>query len=851
MAKKVYKEAGFEPCTNAIPAAFDLLARISLLALLPPRTKDNIEKFRGALRLRRFAAGDLICRQGEEDCTAFYILKTEDLVTVRKYPQQKRLELEDEKASLQKQLATSTLPPKKSKELQDKLAVVEAHLTVLPALASQAQEMIAPIGVPREQLELLASAGVRNAAVDSVDRQLESILAACRSGDEADKELDQAENNADKAKAALAHDLRTADPDAKRARSAELQKSDPRLAEQLQALALAEDLRRAAVAVLASAGKQSRGGVRAWLNSVRNRLSKWSGGLAPHSIPFDGPTDLNYRSRTAPLREGELFGEMACMNRSPRSANVVATRDCYMLEMLSNVLAEIDKDPQYRKARDDLYKKRVIDLQLRDLSIFRTLSDGEYARVINEIRSRLELVSFPSGALICDEHERSDCVYLVRSGLVQVKRSVSSLLVVDDVLSWQTLAAALAADSGPAAAVRKVLSAEVRDLIDRPAETLSAADRAAIVYGLNDVIASRGLAAQPEFKELVRRSDVQQRIQRAALLQSRRAYDPKELKETVETASVREYTEELPEKTEQWSELDQRRLHRLLLQEALPGCLRGWQPNPGPEAILNYCSRGEFIGEMGVFLRRPRGATCIAYAQPQGPQQEELGRVELVRLPAEIFRKLVDEFPAVRHNVEREIERREQQNAGRLQPRPAEAHAGVMSEQADELGLVQGQRLMLIDMQRCTQCGECVRACENAHADGRSRLFLYGHRFENYLVPITCRSCLDPVCMVGCPVRSIQRGDNQQMQIKDWCIGCGICARNCPYDAIKMHPIEVAEQPADAANGLTVIQFPRVAVVCDLCSDLPGNAPRCVYACPHEAATRVNARAELSSGVRD
>src|SRR5262249_14273520 len=106
-----------------------------------------------------------------------------------------------------------------------------------------------------------------------------------------------------------------------------------------------------------------------------------------------------------------------------------------------------------------------------------------------------------------------------------------------------------------------------------------------------------------------------------------------------------------------------------------------------------------------------------------------------------------------------------------------------------ELGLYQGQRLMLIDLDRCTRCDECVHACVNTHADGRSRLFLDGPRFGKYLVPISCRSCLDPVCMIGCPVGSIHRGNNGQIVIEDWCIGCGMCAKQCPYGSIAMHDV--------------------------------------------------------------
>jgi Fe-S-cluster-containing hydrogenase component 2 len=94
--------------------------------------------------------------------------------------------------------------------------------------------------------------------------------------------------------------------------------------------------------------------------------------------------------------------------------------------------------------------------------------------------------------------------------------------------------------------------------------------------------------------------------------------------------------------------------------------------------------------------------------------------------------------------------------------------------------------------------------------------------------------------MIGCPVRSIQRGDNREMIIKDWCVACRICATNCPYDAIKMHDLP----PADPNKPTGRIRE-ELAVVCDLCSSLPDQEPRCVYACPHDAAQRMNARFEL------
>ena len=65
-------------------------------------------------------------------------------------------------------------------------------------------------------------------------------------------------------------------------------------------------------------------------------------------------------------------------------------------------------------------------------------------------------------------------------------------------------------------------------------------------------------------------------------------------------------------------------------------------------------------------------------------------------------------------------------------------------EEYDELGLIQGQRLLLIDLDRCTRCGDCVTACVNTHDDGYTRLFLDGPRIDRYMVPSACRQLIWP-----------------------------------------------------------------------------------------------------------
>src|SRR5262249_45017721 len=123
-------------------------------------------------------------------------------------------------------------------------------------------------------------------------------------------------------------------------------------------------------------------------------------------IPRGGDLTVNYDRLRAPLQEGELFGEISCLYRTPRSATVVARRDCYMLEMLRNILDQIQRDPVYKARSDEIYKQRVW-LDISKLSLFADLTEGEF----NEIKDSLELLNLEPGALLFDEGEASDNLY--------------------------------------------------------------------------------------------------------------------------------------------------------------------------------------------------------------------------------------------------------------------------------------------------------------------------------------------------------------------------------------------------------------------------------------------------------
>ncbi len=242
----------------------------------------------------------------------------------------------------------------------------------------------------------------------------------------------------------------------------------------------------------------------------------------------------------------------------------------------------------------------------------------------------------------------------------------------------------------------------------------------------------------------------------------------------------------------------------------------------GGDLVLAYHGRGDFFGEMALLTNEPRNATCTA-----------VDHVELVRIGADDFRLMLERFPSIAARFAAEAERRRQQN------REQQALSGSVDlEEFLEQGLMQAQSLLVLDLDRCTRCDLCVRACADAH-DGVTRLVREGLRYDNYLIATSCRQCRDPLCMIGCPVGSIRRRENLEIQIEDWCIGCGVCAENCPYGNINMHAFEV-RIPDPARPGYKKAAVREKATACDLCRNLGADQePSCVVACPHGAAIRV------------
>jgi len=251
------------------------------------------------------------------------------------------------------------------------------------------------------------------------------------------------------------------------------------------------------------------------------------------------------------------------------------------------------------------------------------------------------------------------------------------------------------------------------------------------------------------------------------------------------------------------------------------GFVKITESHPGGDLVLAYLGKGGYFGEIGLLGSGYRMATVTA-----------LDHVELVSIHAEDFRTMLELFPDIRHSLEDVAKDRVRQNQSHKSASGSVSLDAFLSQ-----GLMEAHSLLLLDLEKCTRCDACVRACADSH-DGVTRLIREGLRYEKYLVATSCRQCRDPLCMVGCPVGSIRRRETLEVVIEDWCIGCGLCAENCPYGNINMHPITVLESNIADAGGALMPVVKQKATSCDLCTGLA--EPSCVYACPHDAAHRVD-----------
>ncbi len=248
---------------------------------------------------------------------------------------------------------------------------------------------------------------------------------------------------------------------------------------------------------------------------------------------------------------------------------------------------------------------------------------------------------------------------------------------------------------------------------------------------------------------------------------------------------------------------------------------------------LNYLGSGQSYGfeEIAHNWRNP------AATEPLQHSLRVIGYTHVLIIPTAVMESIVLPTLPQRLLPEPVVERVDREEVA---PELVDAAAKIGADTLEfltENRFFNGTASMVIDLDRCTRCDDCVRACSTAH-DNNPRFLRHGPSNGNIMVANACMHCVDPVCMIGCPTGAIHRDafGGQVVINPTTCIGCKACYNNCPYDAIRMVEIR------DTSGEFMVDQDMKPiikATKCDLCVDqLTG--PACERACPHGALKRVN-----------
>jgi tetrathionate reductase subunit B len=126
---------------------------------------------------------------------------------------------------------------------------------------------------------------------------------------------------------------------------------------------------------------------------------------------------------------------------------------------------------------------------------------------------------------------------------------------------------------------------------------------------------------------------------------------------------------------------------------------------------------------------------------------------------------------------------------------------------------------MIMDIEKCIGCGNCVRACEaeNDVPSGYFRTWVERYHVDDYdlehplvdspngghdgfpekykdgaktfFVPKLCNHCADSPCVQVCPVGATFRTEDGVVLVdQKYCLGCRYCIQACPYGCRFLNP---------------------------------------------------------------
>jgi Fe-S-cluster-containing dehydrogenase component/CRP-like cAMP-binding protein len=185
-----------------------------------------------------------------------------------------------------------------------------------------------------------------------------------------------------------------------------------------------------------------------WKNSKESeaRVSKTdhaqetASGSDAHKVFLQDVSAIIGEHKYAILDEGEVFGEVSALSRSPRGATIFAEDEAVLLEMNWQALREIRRiTPSFKDKIDQNYRERCLKTHLVSTDIFKDLSD----EIIDEITAKAQFFSFGNfewhneykkitkessedrikkEAVIVEEGTYVNGLYLIRSGFARVSR---------------------------------------------------------------------------------------------------------------------------------------------------------------------------------------------------------------------------------------------------------------------------------------------------------------------------------------------------------------------------------------------------------------------------------------------
>jgi electron transport protein HydN len=164
--------------------------------------------------------------------------------------------------------------------------------------------------------------------------------------------------------------------------------------------------------------------------------------------------------------------------------------------------------------------------------------------------------------------------------------------------------------------------------------------------------------------------------------------------------------------------------------------------------------------------------------------------------------------------------------------------------------------VLTVDLRKCANCGACEKACAERHENGKARLKIKdvaqsrGHMYGNFVLAVSCKHCVTPVCIGVCVPQAIVREDDIVYIDDEACIGCGKCAKACPFNAIFMHEENVMPTAQHSERSILSMLFQkrkseqveptklkakkvRKAYKCDRCKEYENMA--CIEVCFYNA----------------